>query len=482
MRFCLSDTESENDSATGYENASTNNLVRLVNGARLRPYQFFCNYACCSNVIEVGADSSLAALDIWIRGVGNAVVVSNGTIRVTQSGKGLVFGSAGDVPEGQPYVEGGNRLVLEGSCPKITNANAPDYGASARFYDRSELVIRVPENGYQENHLVFDGIGAQIHYPSKLRFEGVEAYSKTLNQSVDIKLSNCAFDVIGVPEGSNFWAEVNADLPNGCFAYLDSSRCLCLHVKRGKKFGMMFILEGAAASRVIPRAAQPITTHLMTEARIVEKLALKDERKAFDAIWLGDSITHFWEACWEEDKKTFNAKFPQYDILNFGFGGDRTQETLYFIEYSGILDGVTTPIVNLMIGTNNLWEDSAEDTACGVQACVKAIRRKQPDAKILLLSVLPREVAHERGGTDYRIDRPEGVRDQIMGKIARLNELIRPLADGDHIVWVDLFDKFLDDEGLPRLDLFHDGTHPNAAGYTIIADAILPIYATILKK
>lgn len=480
LYFYLSDTDRSNDSATGYENASTNNTVCLRNGAYLRPNLFFCNYACCSNTVAVDSGSTLAAMDIWIRGVGNAVVVSNGTVRVTQSGKGLVFGSEGDVPAGQPYVEGGNRLVLKGTSPKIANYGSSDYGAQAKFFDGSEIVIEVPESGYEADHVVFDGIGAKITYPSKLRFAGVEEYSKTLDQSVDIRLSNCSFDVLDVPEGVDFWAEVNADMPSGCYAYLDASGCLCLHVKRGRQSGLLIVVRGAEEH--LPRAAQPITTHLMTETRIVEKLALKDEKKAFDAIWFGDSITHFWEACWEEDKATFNAKFPQYDILNFGFGGDRTQETLYFIEKSGILDGVTTPIVNLLIGTNNLWEDSPEDTALGVRECVRAIRRKQPGATVLLMSVLPREVAHERGGTDYRIDRPEGIRDQIMDRIVRLNELIRPLADGSRVLWVDLFDKFLDSDGLPAVNLFHDGTHPNSAGYTIIADAILPIYAEILKK
>lgn len=232
----------------------------------------------------------------------------------------------------------------------------------------------------------------------------------------------------------------------------------------------------------LPQAALPVGQHVLTEPRIVEKLAQKEKEKSFDAIWLGDSITHFWEACWESESRTFKEKFPQYKILNFGFGGDRTQETLFLLEKSGILDDVKTSIVNLLIGTNNLWKDTPEDTALGVRTCVETVRRKLPDATVVLMSILPREVAHVRGGKDYTKDRPEGVRDHILEKIVRTNGIIRKLADGKHVIWVDLYPKFLDADGLPRLDYFHDGTHPNAAGYKVIADAILPIYKRVLKK
>ena len=120
------------------------------------------------------------------------------------------------------------------------------------------------------------------------------------------------------------------------------------------------------------------------------------------------------------------------------------------------------------------------DIAAGIRACVKAIREKQPQARIVLFSLLPREVAHRRGGRDYRRKNPNV--DEIMPKQTKINELIRPFADGKDVIFVDLTAKFTDADGLPDVTLFDDGTHPNEAGYRVWADAVLPLYRQILGR
>ena len=188
----------------------------------------------------------------------------------------------------------------------------------------------------------------------------------------------------------------------------------------------------------------------------------------YDVVMIGDSITHFWEHKGNSD--VFNAKFKGYRIFNAGFGGDRTQNVLWNVLYGGILEGVHARIVTLMIGTNNTWSDSAEDIAAGIKACVEAIRKKQPQAKLLLMPILPREVARKRGERDYT--RKNG--DMVMPKQAKVNELIRPLADGTDVIWFDLTKEFTDSEGLPNVKLLPDGTHPGPEGYAVWADAFLP--------
>ena len=206
--------------------------------------------------------------------------------------------------------------------------------------------------------------------------------------------------------------------------------------------------------------------------RIREKRAEQcaNIERYYDAILIGDSITHFWEDEKNGNSAVFAEKFAGYKILNAGFGGDRTQNVLWNVLHGGLLDGVHTRLITLMIGTNNTWSDSAEDIAAGIAACVKAIRGKQPQAKLLLMPILPREVAHKRGERDYT--RKNG--EMVLPKQAKVNELIRPLADGKDVIWFDLTAKFLDSEGMPDINLLPDGTHPNAAGYTVWADALLP--------
>ena len=196
----------------------------------------------------------------------------------------------------------------------------------------------------------------------------------------------------------------------------------------------------------------------------------------YDAIWLGDSITHFWEH--KGNRDVFAEKFKDYRILNLGFGGDRTQNVLWNICHGGVLDGVHTRLVTLMIGTNNTWSDSAEDIAAGIAACVKAIRERQPQAKVILYSILPREVAHQRGTRNFRRKNPNV--DEIMPKQTKINELIRPLADGENVFLVDMTAKFTDGEGLPDIALLPDGTHPGPAGYAIWADEVLPLFRKLI--
>ena len=208
----------------------------------------------------------------------------------------------------------------------------------------------------------------------------------------------------------------------------------------------------------------------------VEETANAD--RYYDAIWIGDSITHFWEH--KGKCEVFREKFGQYKILNLGFGGDHTENLLWNVKYGGFLDGVQARLITLMIGTNNTWGDSAEDIAAGIAACVKAIREKQPQAKLLLFTVLPREVAHRRGERDFRRKNPNV--DEIMPKQTKVNELIRPLADGKDVILVDLCPKFTDVEGLPDITLLDDGTHPNEDGYRVWADEVLPLYRKILGR
>ena len=198
----------------------------------------------------------------------------------------------------------------------------------------------------------------------------------------------------------------------------------------------------------------------------------------YDAIWLGDSITHFWEHKGKAD--VFKETFGDYKILNLGFGGDRTENLLWNVQYGGYLDGVHARLITLMIGTNNTWSDSAEDIAAGIKACLAAIRQKQPQAKVLLFTLLPREVAHKRGERDFR--RKKDNVDDIMPKQTKVNELIRPLADGEDVILVDLTAKFTDAEGLPDIALLGDGTHPSEAGYRVWADEVLPLYRRILGR
>lgn len=188
----------------------------------------------------------------------------------------------------------------------------------------------------------------------------------------------------------------------------------------------------------------------------------------YDVIMIGDSITHYWEL--GDNKAVFEEKFKGYKVFNAGFGGARTQNALWNILHGGVLDGVHARMITLMIGTNNSWGDSPENIATGIKACVEAIRKKQPQAKLLLMPLLPRELVNKRANRDYA--RKNG--EIVMPKHAKVNELIRPLADGKDIIWFDLTKQFTDADGLADIKLLPDGTHPGPEGCVVWGDAIQP--------
>lgn len=179
--------------------------------------------------------------------------------------------------------------------------------------------------------------------------------------------------------------------------------------------------------------------------------------KRFDAVFVGDSITHNWETL---GSNVLHGVLGKYRILNIGNGNDRTSHALWDVR-NGLLDGYETPLVVLHIGTNNANRPGSEPeaTACGIAEIVRAIRAKQPQAQILLMPILPR-------GEPGDLCRAEN---------ERVNRLIRPLADGTAVVWLDLRAKFLDADGRIRPGLMlADRLHPGEKGYSLWAEALVP--------
>lgn len=182
-----------------------------------------------------------------------------------------------------------------------------------------------------------------------------------------------------------------------------------------------------------------------------------------DLVFVGDSITDHWRGF---GKVTWQKDFAPLKALNLGIGGDRTQHVLWRLQ-NGELEGYKAKAFVVMIGTNN-GHDSAESVALGVQAILKEIQTRQPQAKILLLGIFPRG------------DKPNPAR----AKNDAANVLIAKYADGKTVRYLDIGAKFLapDKEILPK-DIMPDALHPNAKGYEIWAEAIIdPVKGMLAGK
>ncbi|MBI3828424.1 MAG: GDSL family lipase [Planctomycetes bacterium] len=178
-------------------------------------------------------------------------------------------------------------------------------------------------------------------------------------------------------------------------------------------------------------------------------------------LFLGDSITDGWRG--GGGKAIWDKAFAPLKAANFGISGDRTEHVLWRCQ-NGELEGYQAKLTVIMIGTNN-GGDKAPDVAAGIEAIVKEVEKRQPASKILLLAIFPR-------GPDSKF--PPRVKNE------EVNKLISKLDDGKKIKYLDINPKFLTDDGTLGKDIMPDLLHPNAKGYQIWADAILPVVKEML--
>ncbi|MEE2883230.1 MAG: GDSL-type esterase/lipase family protein [Planctomycetota bacterium] len=182
-----------------------------------------------------------------------------------------------------------------------------------------------------------------------------------------------------------------------------------------------------------------------------------------DLLLLGDSITQSWggpgRRVGAPAAAVFRHWFGQIRVGNLGISGDRTQHLLWRIE-NGNLDGANPKVITILIGTNNIHHDPPADIARGIEAVVKATRKKAPEALILLHPILA------RGKTAA----DEGRRDVVL-----VNNQLGHLADIEGVEIIDLDAAFLHSDGTIREQLYSpDALHLSAAGYEAWVRTLAP--------
>ena len=181
-------------------------------------------------------------------------------------------------------------------------------------------------------------------------------------------------------------------------------------------------------------------------------------------VFIGDSITHFWETNGKAQWAKYFAEGPRR-ALNLGTSADRTEHVLWRLTEGKELDGYEAKVILLMIGTNNSGHFPFEkeppiDTIHGVREILRVIAEKQPNARTVLTAIFPRGA----NANDAHRKRNDVV-----------NKEIAKLADGKKVIWCDFSDKFLDAQGRLSREIFPDLLHPNALGYEMWASAVIPL-------
>ncbi|MFN3302303.1 MAG: GDSL-type esterase/lipase family protein [Roseateles sp.] len=199
------------------------------------------------------------------------------------------------------------------------------------------------------------------------------------------------------------------------------------------------------------------------QAKLAEIRAHREAGRRVDLVFLGDSITQGWE---NEGQAAFAQHFARHNAVALGFGGDRTENLLWRLQH-GELDGMAPKAVVLLIGTNNTGERLEDPalTVAGIRANLDEIRRRQPQARVLLLALFPRG------------EKPD---DLTRRHNARINALLPALADGRHVVFLDLGAQLTQPDGTLSKDILPDFLHLSPAGYDIWARSLMPVLTPLL--
>jgi lysophospholipase L1-like esterase len=167
-------------------------------------------------------------------------------------------------------------------------------------------------------------------------------------------------------------------------------------------------------------------------------------------LFIGASSVRRWT--------TLAQDFPEYPVINRGFGGSHLGDSLYYADR--IVIPYKPKLIVLNAGGNDINAGKTpERVFADFKAFVEKVRSELPDARIAFLSLSP---------SPSRWAQAE--------KQQAANRLVKEyILAGKNLDYIELWDQFLGPDGKPREDLFvEDRLHNNAEGYKIRAAVVRP--------
>ncbi|WP_024891305.1 SGNH/GDSL hydrolase family protein [Luteimonas huabeiensis] len=160
-------------------------------------------------------------------------------------------------------------------------------------------------------------------------------------------------------------------------------------------------------------------------------------------VFTGSSSVRLWE--------TLAQDFPQYPVLNRGFGGSHLRDAVHYADEVAIRYRPSRILI--YAGDNDTMDGRGPaQVLADFQRFVERIQRDLPGTPVAYISI-----------------KPSPSRAQLMPVQREANALIAAwAARTPQVDYIDVFTPMLDADGQPREDLFvADRLHMNAAGYAI---------------
>ncbi|UPY36971.1 GDSL-type esterase/lipase family protein [Sediminicoccus sp. KRV36] len=207
--------------------------------------------------------------------------------------------------------------------------------------------------------------------------------------------------------------------------------------------------------RPLPREATPDAPNWAEWRGLVDRLTARlrsTDVSRTQIVFIGDSITQDWQP------NLFEQFYGHRGALNLGISGDTTQGMLWRLENGHWPARLQPAAIVLLIGTNNIGlGNRPEDVAVGIGQIVARLQRLAPQARIVLVGILPRGI--------YATD-------PIRQPIARVNQMIAACGDNQRVLYSEPGQLMLDGQGVFHSWLARDWLHPTLVGYAILSTAI----------
>jgi lysophospholipase L1-like esterase len=167
-------------------------------------------------------------------------------------------------------------------------------------------------------------------------------------------------------------------------------------------------------------------------------------------VFVGSSSIRLWD---------LKKSFPDVALVNHGFGGSTTADSVHFIE--PLVLKLQPRTIVLYAGDNDIANGlSPQQVHDDFKSFLAALEAKLPKCKVVYIPI-----------------KPSPSRWKLYDKQREANRLIRETMakDSQRLVYLDIVTPMLGDDGQPRAELFQkDMLHLNESGYEIWAKLLLP--------
>lgn len=179
-----------------------------------------------------------------------------------------------------------------------------------------------------------------------------------------------------------------------------------------------------------------------------------------EVLWVGDNLIQNLSS-----SRIWDSSFCLMHSANFGISGDRTENVLWRL-HNGELEDVSPKIIVLSVGQEN-YGDSPDTIAEGIRAICAFIRSKQPQAFLVLLTLLP------RGGPNS----------PLRARNERVNQLMAEYIKGNsRVQLVNIDTGFVQVDGsISHHDMF-DYLSLTQKGYTKAFEPVNDLLTTLLQE